>query len=317
MKKIILPIVIVASLFLASCNENKKIDEQSNNKINIVTSISPIASVVKYIWGEEVQVNSIVKPWTSPHFFEAKPSDFVKINNADLIFKIGLEFDNFIDKLIWDKNNIVLSSSAKLEKGEDHHHQEHEDEHEEEHHDEDNHHEEHEEEVFYDPHLWLGKDNILTFAELIKEELGKLKEDKKDIFEANFKDFEEKIDKIYTNFEEKIEKKEEKWFIIFHNAYTYLFHDLGIHDEDFAVLEWTVWKEPSAKELKEIIDTIKEKNIKVIYKEPQMDAKLVQTLWEDYNLKVSTLNPLGVSDSKNDYLENLESNLNNLLLRYE
>jgi ABC-type Zn uptake system ZnuABC Zn-binding protein ZnuA len=49
MKKIILPIVIVASLFLASCNENKKIDEQSNNKINIVTSISPIASVVKYI----------------------------------------------------------------------------------------------------------------------------------------------------------------------------------------------------------------------------------------------------------------------------
>jgi hypothetical protein len=48
-----------------------------------------------------------------------------------------------------------------------------------------------------------------------------------------------------------------------------------------------------------------------------MDAKLVQTLWEDYNLKVSTLNPLGVSDSKNDYLENLESNLNNLLLRYE
>jgi ABC-type Zn uptake system ZnuABC Zn-binding protein ZnuA len=44
--------------------------------------------------------------------------------------------------------------------------------------------------------------------------------------------------------------------------------------------------------MKEIIDSINKNNIKILYKEPQFETKLVKNLSSEYNLKVLTLDPL-------------------------
>mgnify|MGYP002280486550 CR=1 FL=1 len=69
--------------------------------------------------------------------------------------------------------------------------------------------------------------------------------------------------------------------------------------------------------MKNIIDYIKKNNIKIIYKEPQIDSKIINTLSKKYNLKILELDPLWKSNTANGYFENIQSNLNNLSEIYE
>ena len=84
-----------------------------------------------------------------------------------------------------------------------------------------------------------------------------------------------------------------KNFVIFHEAYNYLFNEFGIEEEYVIVLEETAGREPSVGEMKVIIDTIKQNNITVLYKEPQFESKIIEMLEQNNpELEISILDPL-------------------------
>jgi zinc transport system substrate-binding protein len=209
------------------------------------------------------------------------------------------------------------------------HHDEHHDEHEDEHHDhEDEHNEESHEEhhddhdnennIFYDPHVWLSLDNAKVIAQISKDKFIALDSQNTQYYEDNYKSFVARVDEMKTNHLERVKDKKINHFVIFHDAYGYLFKEFEI-DPDYAIaLEETAGREPSAAEMKNILDTIALNNVKVLYREPQFDTKLVDTLANNqYNLEVKILDPLGNSVEKNGYLDNIQQNLNNLLAIYE
>jgi len=137
-------------------------------------------------------------------------------------------------------------------------------------------------------------------------------------YENNFVSFVKKSDKIKSEFLSENQNKEISHFVIFHDAYNYLFNEFGI-DPDYAiVLEDTAGREPSVSDMKENLDIIALNNIKYLYKEPQFDSKLIDMLQEQqYNLEVDILDPLGQWVDKNSYFDNIEENLNNLKKIYE
>ena len=78
--------------------------------IEIVTSTTPLASLIKMLTKENIQVSSIVVQDTCPHHYQVKFSDIDKIKKADLIIYIDDEFDGFINKLNKTNNNVVMLS---------------------------------------------------------------------------------------------------------------------------------------------------------------------------------------------------------------
>jgi zinc transport system substrate-binding protein len=122
---------------------------------------------------------------------------------------------------------------------------------------------------------------------------------------------------IKNNFLNHIKDKKQSNFIIFHDAYNYLFNEFNINHDKILILSETAGREPSVAEMKEIIDSITKNNIKILFREPQLDTKLIQTLSSEYSLKVLELDPLGKSIDKNDYFNTIEMNLNNLSNTYE
>ena len=84
--------VFLTSTFLASGTL------LTNAAPNVVTSIKPVHSLVAAIMGEVGTPDLIVEGAASPHTYALKPSQAVKLENADLIFWIGRDIEAFLEK---------------------------------------------------------------------------------------------------------------------------------------------------------------------------------------------------------------------------
>lgn len=313
MKKIF---IFIAMIFaLVSCNNEKpsiSLDENnSSGKLEITTSIIPLASITNYIGGDYVEAKSLVPVWVSAHGFDLKASQMIDIENSDLIVYLWLEhIDWFLDKAISDKNVLIASSWIKLiEWSEDHEH-EWEEEMEHEHMDE---HDEHES----DPHVWTSAENALVIAKNIEAKLIELNPENKDYFESNYKNFEAELLTVKQYFFDITLDKTQDEFVVFHDAYNYLFNELNIDSSKKLVFRSNVLSDPSSAEMKELIDEIKEDWVKVIFKELQFNDSNLQKLASEYNLIVDALNPLGSDSSKDGYIQNYKDNLIKLEKIYE
>lgn len=68
-------------------------------RIVVAATTSDIASLVSAVGGDVVQVKTIVPPGTDPEAFEPRVSDLSTLHDADLIVRVGLGYDLWIDKL--------------------------------------------------------------------------------------------------------------------------------------------------------------------------------------------------------------------------
>jgi ABC-type Zn uptake system ZnuABC Zn-binding protein ZnuA len=68
-------------------------------QIVVVATTSDVASLVKAVGGKLVRVTTIIPPATDPEAFEPSASDFAKLGDADLIVRVGLGYDYWIDRL--------------------------------------------------------------------------------------------------------------------------------------------------------------------------------------------------------------------------
>ena len=339
MKKILF--FLFMSFFLFSCSlsgENEKENSGDTDKsvknesLEVVSSIVPISSLVNRVGWEYVNVTNIVAPWVSPHGFDVSVKDVQAIENADIIFSLGFEeIDGFLDKLLDGKKGVELSEDIPVislkEDGEhsDEHHDEHDEKHQDEHgheenheseeHHEDEHHHDHNHD--YDPHIWLWKDNILLMWQKVQKTLSAILPEHKSYFENNMKQFTQELEGVYAQFQETVKWKTPQSFIVFHNAYNYLYESIGLNKEKSIPFSENVLHETSISHMKELIDSIKDKNIKVAFAEPQFDSSTLQKFSETYSIQISLLDPQGNDISSKGYLDNIRKNLENLGQMYE
>ena len=77
----------------------------ANADIKVVASIKPIHSLASYLMDGIAKPDLIVDGYASPHGFALKPSHANMLQNADIVFWVGEDLENFLEK--------PLSSIAK------------------------------------------------------------------------------------------------------------------------------------------------------------------------------------------------------------
>lgn len=65
----------------------------------VVATTSDVASLVRAVGGDLVQVRTIVPPMTDPEAFEPRASDLATLSDADLIVRVGLGYDHWLERL--------------------------------------------------------------------------------------------------------------------------------------------------------------------------------------------------------------------------
>lgn len=334
MKKLLL--FSISLLLIASCTQKDTTPEASQanipdaqvQKISVSSSIIPLSSVINTIGGDYVEVHNIIPAGVSPHGFDMSARDMAKLEKSEIVFMTGLEhIDGFLEKASSEKKQIHLADGIKLLEASGHDHDAHsEDEHSNEH-AEDEHHnehvEEHSEEEHHDdihnkdPHVWLGKDNIIKIAGKVRDELSKVLPQQAEYFSKNTETFIEDIETIFADFETQTSTKTPGEFIVFHDAYNYLFESIQLDNNLKVPFSENVLHETGTAHMAELIQEVELHGIKYIFREPQFSDTNLKKFQEQYNLSVHTLDPIGTDDSANGYMTNLKSNLESLRNIYE
>ena len=83
----------------------------ANADIKVVASIKPIHSLASYLMDGVGKPDLIVDGYASPHGFAMKPSHAKMLQNADLIFWVGEDLENFLEKPL----KSIAKNAEKLE----------------------------------------------------------------------------------------------------------------------------------------------------------------------------------------------------------
>jgi len=312
MKKIgsllLISIIVTSVLFGCTKTDNpsiNKIDSNINEKDTIIvyTSFYPMYDFASKIGGNRIQVTNMVPAGGEPHDWEPTATNIVNLEDADMFIYNGAGMEHWVEDILESLENkdlvaVEASQGIDLMNGE-HHHGEDED------HDED-------EDMVYDPHVWLSPMNAKIEMENIKSALVEIDPENKEYYENNYSTFVNELDILDKEFRDTLSKLPNKDIIVSHEAFGYLCQAYGLNQ--IGIQGLSADAEPSSAKMGEIIDFVKENNIKVIFFEELGSQKISQTIADETNAEVDVLNPIGglteeQIEAGDDYFSIMRKNL--------
>lgn len=271
--------------FLSACSPQPASQEKT-----LYVSILPIRSLVKEIVGEDFRIEVLVPPGASPETFEPTPRQFIGLNEAQLVFNVGLlEFETALLDKIEDRTKIVDLSRGivRIEgscahagrNGSDHAHG-------------------------VDPHMWTSPRALQRMAKNAYEAIHARWPDSAK-YTANHARLQEELRQLDLRTAEKIARSGIRYFIIYHPALTYYARDYGLRQEAVEA----DGKEPSAKRLTALIRQARKDDIGRILYQSQFPVSVVETIARDIGAECAEIDPL-----REDAIANIDS-ITDLIVR--
>jgi zinc transport system substrate-binding protein len=339
----LLSILLVTSLLFIGCNNTQVSDKSSeDDTLNIVTSFYPIyistLNIVKDI--PNVTLTNMTKSQTGClHDYQLTPQDLKTLENADILIINGAGMESFLDTIISQYPNLeIIDASSGLnlleddihshdddhdaddDHGHDHdadadddHDHDHDADADDDHdhdHDadaDDNHDHDHE----YNAHIWVSVSGNIAEVKNIASQLENLDPENKDAYEANTNAYVSKLEALKTEMHAELDSLPNRDIITFHEAFPYFAEEFNLNI--VGVIEIEPDSEPSAKEIENIIATVKANNIKALFTEPQYSSQVAQTIANETGATVYELDPIVTgdanSDAYDDYINKMQKNL--------
>ncbi|KKU47382.1 MAG: Periplasmic solute binding family protein [Parcubacteria group bacterium GW2011_GWA2_46_9] len=156
-------------------------------------------------------------------------------------------------------------------------------------------------------HIWLDPQNAIIQVERIRDALIAVNPENKNIYEQNAGRYMALLNQLDNDYEMTIKNTGQKKFISYHSAFRYLAKRYGL--AEVATIVAAPDKEPSAREIAALTRIIKDQKIKVIFSEPQISPRIVETLAADLGLKILNLDPIETGGEDDSYLAIMRRNL--------
>ena len=301
-------------------------------ELKVVTSIKPIHSLASYIMDGVGSPGLIVDGYNSPHSFQLKPSHAKMLEQADIIFWIGEDLENFLEKpldtiakkaekieLLEIKNIKKLKFRERNifeehEEHDDHGHDAKKEEHDDHGHDakkeEHDNHEEHGHGE-YDPHIWLDPINAKIILNEITEHLIENDSKNASTYKSNLAKALAKIDKLIIDV--ITETNTDLSYVVFHDAYQYYENRFNVNILGAMTVNPDVM--PGAEQIHEIHEVIEHDNVSCILSEPQFNPDIIKSIAKDTSVKTGVLDPLGANlkpgkDLYFDLIRNMSASFN-------
>ncbi|MDA7492322.1 zinc ABC transporter substrate-binding protein, partial [Candidatus Poseidonia sp.] len=173
----------------------------------------------------------------------------------------------------------------------------------------------HDEELAFDPHSWLDLQAFSAQVSLVADLLSTTFPDGADAFEANAAQYIQALGAIDGEFTAAFGPNgscDANTVASNHNAYAYMSARYGIQFVTVHGLDPE--GEPSAEDIAEVVESVSEDNISVMFIEEYTDASAVDSIVDQTGVQVLTLYTMEMapSDSDDTYISMMTKNLNNL-----
>ncbi|MFX1241880.1 MAG: metal ABC transporter substrate-binding protein [Promethearchaeota archaeon] len=273
-----LPVIFILFLLMGSFGlnigqVNKRITyslislKEANTSLNIVATITIIEDAVKHVIGQDVPV--VVPGSADPHSYEPTSDEILALENADIIFRMGIEDlepwwrneweDAYIVKLI-DPNMLKIDPLLG----------------------------------FVNPHIWMDPNNMKNFTQEINQTLWTKEPliSNKWIFSNNTLNYLTILDELLDTIQNARAIYNATKLVVNHPAYFYLFQENLLNLTRLATIEKGEAQEPSAKEIAYVIRIMREEGCHLIVTDPQHRTENVYEIARETKSKIALLTPL-------------------------
>lgn len=285
-------------------NQHKTAD--SSNKLQVITTLFPLYDMAKNIGGERADVSQLLPPGVEPHSFEPKPSDIIRINEADIFVYTGKFMEPWVEdilKSVTNKKLIIVDASqgTKMIAGVFH--------------DED------EPAGSMDPHIWLDLDNAQAMTANIEKAFIEADGANISFYQQKADSYKNKLASLDLEYKKTLAACRIKQVVYGgHYAFGYLANRYGL--EYLAAQGVSPDAEPTASGLASLVEQIRKNDVRYVFYEELSSPKIAETIAQETDAKLLLLNAAhnltkDQFDSGTSFFDILSYDLDNLKIGLE
>jgi zinc/manganese transport system substrate-binding protein len=253
-------------------------------KLRVVATTNDLKWAVEQIGGKNVEVVALMHPLQNPHTVQPRPSFIIQLNRADLLVRIGLDYEEpWLPPLVEESRNPKIrrggagdvdasigiplleipQGRVTREQGEVH--------------------------IFGNPHYWLDPENMKIIARNIAEGLKRVDPSNADEYDGNLKRLERLMDDLLDETLKLAAPLRGEKFVAYHATWSYLANRYGFRIIGY--LEPKPGIPPSASHLADLIVRMRQEKVKFILKEPFYENRIPNMVAQRTGAKVVEICP--------------------------
>ena len=269
------------ALLLASLLSAESRAEVGKSDVTLLASIKPLQLIAQAVTKEAIATDVLLPVGATPHDYAMKPSDLMRLNEADLVLWLGADWEFYLAKPMTTFSGIEISV---LSEGLSESHGNHEEHHG---HNDGHGHHGHED---GDPHIWFSPVEALEIAHRLVDELVKLDGENAAQYHSNLEAFEVQLQKADSNIRDMLSKSVQPSYLVYHDAYSFFEQHFELSHTDVVSLQAEV--KPGVKHILDLRRLIETKSVSCLLAEPQASADIIALLTEDAEIQVAMLDPM-------------------------
>jgi len=274
---------VLAGALGVACGQGSNATDSS--QVKVTATLGLFRDLVQQVGGDRVTVSTLVPNSADPHTYEPPPIQIAKLSEAKLVVMNGLNLEAGLEKIIRENASssaTVLQLAAGLPTLQD------------------------------NPHLWLDVQNGMTYVERIRDSLASVDPAGADVYRANADAYLAELRTVDAEVAAAVDSipPERRKLVTFHDAYPYLAHRYGLQIVGFVVE--SPGKEPSAQQVSDLANAIRDQKVPAVFKEPQFSARVLDLAASDAGVQVCVLYSDALDNNVKTYVDLMRFNANEL-----
>lgn len=275
--------------------------------VKVVTTTEDLASIVREVGGDKVQVDAIARGYQDPHFVEAKPSFILKLHAAQLLVAVGRDLEiGWLPPLVLQSRNAAIQPGAngyldasltakilELPTGQitramgDVH-------------------------PLGNPHYWLDPGNGRRIARAVQEKLSALSPADATYFGQQYAAFDKRLAEAEKRWETAMAPYKGLKVVTYHRSFPNFTDRFGL--DVIGYVEPRPGIPPSPSHTLELMEEMKRQKVKIIMVEPYFDLKTPNAISRETGAAVLVMPPsVGGTKEITNYIQMFDYNVNLLV----
>lgn len=260
-------------------------------RLLVITTSPDLKSLVEAVGGDRVEVESLGQPEQDPHSIEVKPAQLVRVKQAAMLVKVGLDHEPWLARLpavsatVIDASTVVplLQTETPRLRTERKAHTH----------------------AYGNTHYWLDPKNAWPITASILAALVALSPADRAAFEARREAFLSRLGARLAAWETTLVPWRGARIVVVHDSWSYFAERFGF--KIVAAAEPNPGVPPSPGELAALLGRLRGSDVRLLIADPHSDPSLVRQIADKGGVKAVTLLPSG-----RDYVGLFEENVQRL-----
>ena len=263
----LIPVLILGCQVLAACSGNAS--NASRSGFNVLASTTFLADIAQNVAGERAQVESLIPFGADPHSYQVSPQDVAKVADSNLLIVNGADYEQFLDTVLKNAGGkelvVAAYAGVPVRQEADKNHA-------------------------VDPHLWLDPNNVIAYANNIRDGLTEVDPTGADVYAANASVYITKLQVLDSWIKEQVASipPDRRLLVTNHENLGYFAERYGFKIIGTVVPGFSSEAAPSAQQMAALIDQIKASGAPAVFLDAADSTTLANQIASDTGVTVVT-----------------------------